>query len=71
VIKDAQCPKWLITRRAVAIVDRALTASGGSGYLSKSRLSILYRDVRAGQFSDAGEMDLAVGELYKEEDVEA
>ena len=47
-MKDFQCAKWFVTNRAVAIVDRAITASGGSGYLSRSPLSRMYRDVRAG-----------------------
>jgi alkylation response protein AidB-like acyl-CoA dehydrogenase len=48
--KDLQCTKWFVNRKAVDVVDRALTASGGSGYMSKSPLSRMYRDVRAGSF---------------------
>ncbi|MCH8009611.1 MAG: acyl-CoA/acyl-ACP dehydrogenase, partial [Chloroflexi bacterium] len=48
--KDLQCTKWFVNRKAVEVVDRALTASGGSGYMSKSPLSRMYRDARAGSF---------------------
>ena len=48
--KDIQCSKWTITRKAIDIVDKAMTVSGGSGYLASNALSRLYRDVRAGPF---------------------
>ena len=46
--KFFQVTKNVVTGRAVAIVDKAMTATGGSGYLNKSPLSRWYRDVRAG-----------------------
>ncbi len=48
--KDIQCSRWAVTRKAIDIVDKAMTVSGGSGYLASSVLSRLYRDVRAGPF---------------------
>ena len=50
LMAEAQAMKMHVQLRAVEVVDRALTLSGGSGYMSASPLSRYYRDVRAGPF---------------------
>jgi alkylation response protein AidB-like acyl-CoA dehydrogenase len=50
MLKQHQIMKWTVQRKAIDIVDKAMTATGGSAYLSKSPFSRLYRDVRAGPF---------------------
>ena len=47
---EFQCAKWVANRKAIDVVDKALTISGGAGYMNKSPLSRMYRDVRAGPF---------------------
>ncbi len=47
---EAQAAKTFIGEAAVRIVDRALSLSGGAGYLNGSPLARAYRDVRAGAF---------------------
>jgi alkylation response protein AidB-like acyl-CoA dehydrogenase len=47
---EAQAAKAFIGEAAVRIVDRALSLSGGAGYLNGSPLARAYRDVRAGAF---------------------
>lgn len=45
-----QCAKLLVNGQAVAVVDHALTLTGGAGYMSSHPLARFYRDVRAGPF---------------------
>jgi alkylation response protein AidB-like acyl-CoA dehydrogenase len=50
VFKEVQCAKTFVHGAAIRTVDRALTMSGGAGYMNRNRLSRHYRDVRAGPF---------------------
>ena len=47
---EFQAAKLNVTRLSHAVVDRALSLAGGSGYTAGNPLSRLVRDVRAGQF---------------------
>lgn len=60
LFKDFQCAKWFVQQTAITVVDRALTLTGGAGYLSDHPLSRLYRDVRALPF-----MPLAPTEAFE------
>jgi len=48
--KEGQLAKMIVTRDVIDIVDRAMTLSGGSGYMASSPLARMYRDVRAAPF---------------------
>jgi alkylation response protein AidB-like acyl-CoA dehydrogenase len=47
---EVQAAKVFVNQAAGRIVDRALTLSGGAGYMQSHPLSRAYRDVRAGGF---------------------
>jgi alkylation response protein AidB-like acyl-CoA dehydrogenase len=50
LMKEQQGMKLTLQRNAISIVDKSMTATGGSAYLAGSPFSRLYRDVRAGPF---------------------
>jgi alkylation response protein AidB-like acyl-CoA dehydrogenase len=47
---EAQAAKTFVNEASTRVVDRALSLSGGAGYLNSSPLARAYRDVRAGAF---------------------
>jgi alkylation response protein AidB-like acyl-CoA dehydrogenase len=50
MMKEVQCMKYVVNRKAIDVVDRAMIVCGGGAYMSKHPLSRLYRDARAGPF---------------------
>lgn len=50
LMKEVQCMKYVVNRKAVEVVDRAMIVCGGAAYMNKHPLSRLYRDARAGPF---------------------
>jgi alkylation response protein AidB-like acyl-CoA dehydrogenase len=50
VFAEVQAAKTFVTGSAAEIVDRAMTLSGGAGYMRAHPLSRAYRDVRAAGF---------------------
>jgi alkylation response protein AidB-like acyl-CoA dehydrogenase len=50
VMRQLQATKAFVNQRAVEAVDRAMRATGGSGFMASSPIARMYRDVRAGPF---------------------
>ncbi len=50
LMKDYQSAKWVVNRHAIDIVSQTMDLCGGGGYMSRNKLTQLYRDVRAGPF---------------------
>jgi L-evernosamine nitrososynthase len=50
LMKEVQCMKYVVNRKAIEVVDRAMNVCGGAAYMSKHPLARLYRDSRAGPF---------------------
>jgi alkylation response protein AidB-like acyl-CoA dehydrogenase len=50
LMKELQCMKYVVNRKVIDIVDKAMTVCGGASYMSNHLLSRLYRDARAGPF---------------------
>lgn len=50
IFTETQSAKTFVHLAAIRIVDRAMTMSGGAGFMVKHPLSRHYRDVRAGPF---------------------
>jgi len=50
LMKEVQCTKYVVNRRAIEVVDRAMTVCGGAAYMNQHPVARLYRDVRAGPF---------------------
>ncbi|GAA2798175.1 acyl-CoA dehydrogenase family protein [Saccharopolyspora taberi] len=50
LMKETQCMKYVVNRKAIEVVDRAMTVTGGGAYMGRHPLARLYRDSRAGPF---------------------
>ncbi|GAB3488135.1 acyl-CoA dehydrogenase family protein [Amycolatopsis cihanbeyliensis] len=50
LMKETQCMKYVVNRKSIEVVDRAMIICGGGSYMSRHPLARLYRDVRAGPF---------------------